>query len=229
MAKLAKRHRENIEKIEKSKLYPLQEALSVLKSLKAPKFDESVEVALQLGVDPRKPDQMVRGTCSFPNGLGKEIRVLVFAKGEKATEAEEAGADYVGSEDFMKKIQEGWFEFERVVATPDMMNIVGRLGKILGPRGLMPNPKVGTVTMNVGAVVKEIKAGQVEFRVDKAGIVHAPVGKASFEVDQLQENIKSFVEVISRMKPSTAKGIYMRTCSISSTMGPGIKIDLQNL
>ena len=227
MKKLSKRQKAIREKVELEKQYSLEEALQLLQEVKATKFDETVDVVLRLGVDPRKADQMVRGTCSLPHGLGKEVRVLVFAKGEKAREAEEAGADYVGAEDLAERIQkESWFDYERVVATPDVMNIVGRLGKILGPRGLMPNPKVGTVTMDVANAVKDIKAGQVEFRVDKQGNLHAPVGRISFDVHQLAENIHSFVDSVQRLKPSTSKGVYMRQCFISSTMGPGLRISL---
>ncbi len=229
MKKVTKRGRLIQEKVDRNRNYDLNEALQVLKEVKATKFDETVEVALRLGVDPRKADQMVRGTCALPHGLGKEVRVLVFAKGEKVKEAEEAGADYVGGEELAKQIQEGWMEFERVVATPDMMAIVGRIGKILGPRGLMPNPKVGTVTFDVGPVVQSIKAGQVEFRVDKVGNMHAPVGKLSFEPEKLRENVVAFVDAVNRLKPSTSKGVYMRNCSISSTMGPGLHVDLQTV
>jgi len=229
MKKVTKRGRLIQEKVDRNRNYDLNEALQVLKEVKATKFDETVEVALRLGVDPRKADQMVRGTCALPHGLGKEVRVLVFAKGEKVKEAEEAGADYVGGEELAKQIQEGWMEFERVVATPDMMAIVGRIGKILGPRGLMPNPKVGTVTFDVGPVVQSIKAGQVEFRVDKVGNMHAPVGKLSFESEKLRENVVAFVDAVNRLKPSTSKGVYMRNCSISSTMGPGLHVDLQTV
>ena len=227
MKKLSKRQKAIREKVELEKQYSLEAALQLLQEVKATKFDETVDVVLRLGVDPRKADQMVRGTCSLPHGLGKEVCVLVFAKGEKAREAEEAGADYVGAEDIAERIQkESWFDYDRVVATPDVMNVVGRLGKILGPRGLMPNPKVGTVTMDVANAVKDIKAGQVEFRVDKQGNLHAPVGRISFDVNQLAENIHSFVDSVQRLKPSTSKGVYMRQCFISSTMGPGLRISL---
>ncbi|MBS1254359.1 MAG: 50S ribosomal protein L1 [Deltaproteobacteria bacterium] len=213
------------DKVEHEKIYALSEAIDLLKEIKATKFDESIEVALRLGVDTRKADQMVRGTCLMPNGLGKEVRVLVFAKGEKAIAAQEAGADYVGGEDFAKKIQEGWLEFDRVVATPDMMAVVGRIGKILGPRGLMPNPKVGTVTFEVETVIKNVKAGQVEFRADKQGNLHAPVGKISFDTEKLCENVSTLVDTVKRLKPSSSKGIYLRNFCVSSTMGPGIKVD----
>lgn len=193
------------------------------------KFDEGVDLAIRLGVDPKKPDQMVRGTVILPNGIGKKVRVLVFAKGQKEKEAQDAGADYVGAEDLMEKIGQGWLDFDKAIATPDMMGTVSKLGKILGPRGLMPNPKVGTVTFDVGKAVKEIKAGKVEFRVEKAGIVHVPVGKASFGFDRLLENVKALLEVILRVKPPTSKGIYLRSITLSSTMGPGVKIDPLNV
>ena len=193
------------------------------------KFDEGVDQAIRLGVDPKKPDQMVRGTVVLPNGIGKKVRVLVFAKGQKEKEAQDAGADYVGAEDLVEKIGQGWLDFDKAIATPDMMGTVSKLGKVLGPRGLMPNPKVGTVTFDVGKAVKEIKAGKVEFRVEKAGIVHVPVGKASFGFDRLLENIKALLEVILRVKPPTSKGIYLRSITLSSTMGPGVKIDPLNV
>lgn len=228
MKKLTKRQKAFQEKIDKMEVYPLKDALGLLKEVKATQFDETVDVALRLGVDPRKADQMVRGTCSLPHGLGKEVRVLVFAKGEKEIEARDAGADYVGDDEFVKKIQEGWFEFDRVVATPDMMATVGKLGKVLGPRGLMPNPKVGTVTFELESVIKSIKAGQVEFRVDKKGNLHVPVGKISFETEKLEDNIQTFIETVNRLKPSTAKGVYLKNISVSSTMGPGLKVSLGN-
>ena len=227
MTKQSKRAKVIQEKIESEKLYALSEAVNLLKEIKATKFDESVDVALRLGVDTRKAEQMVRGTCSMPNGLGKEVRVLVFAKGEKATAAQEAGADHVGGEDYAKKIKAGWLEFDRVVATPDMMAIVGRIGKILGPRGLMPNPKTGTVTFEVESIIKNIKAGQVEFRADKQGNLHASVGKISFDADKLCENISALIDTVKRMKPSSSKGIYLRNFSLNSTMGPGLKVDPQ--
>ncbi|HBL56606.1 MAG TPA: 50S ribosomal protein L1 [Candidatus Lambdaproteobacteria bacterium] len=227
MRKLSKRAKVIEVKVDVEKMYPLAEAINLLKEVKATKFDEAVDVALRLGIDTRKAEQMVRGTCSMPNGLGKEVRVLVFAKADKAIAAQEAGADYVGGEDYAKKIQEGWLEFDRVVATPDMMAVVGRIGKILGPRGLMPNPKVGTVTFEVESVIKNIKAGQVEFRADKQGNLHASVGKISFDTDKLCENISALVDTVKRMKPSSSKGIYLRNFSVSSTMGPGLKVDPQ--
>jgi large subunit ribosomal protein L1 len=189
------------------------------------KFDETVDVAVRLGVDPRHADQMVRGSVVLPNGLGKSVRVLVFAKGEKEKEAQDAGADYIGNEDLVEKIKAGWFDFDKVVATPDMMGAVGKIGKILGPRGLMPNAKTGTVTFDVSKAVKELKAGKIEFRVEKAGIVHAPMGKVSFGVEKLTQNISTFLETILRMKPSSSKGTYLRGVAVSTTMGPGIKVD----
>lgn len=227
MRKLNKRAKVINEKMDADKIYPLAEAINLLKEVKATKFDEAVDVALRLGVDTRKAEQMVRGTCLMPNGLGKDVRVLVFAKAEKAIAAQDAGADYVGGEEYAKKIQEGWLEFDRVVATPDMMAVVGRIGKILGPRGLMPNPKVGTVTFEVESVIKNIKAGQVEFRADKQGNLHAAVGKISFDSEKLCENIISLVDTVKRMKPSSSKGIYLRNFSVSTTMGPGLKVDPQ--
>ena len=229
MNKQSKRTKVFQEKVDAEKLYPLKEAIEILKEVKATKFDESVDVALRLGVDTRKAEQMVRGTCSMPNGLGKEVRVLVFAKADKAIAAQDAGADYVGGEEYAKKIQEGWLEFDRVVATPDMMAVVGRIGKILGPRGLMPNPKVGTVTFEVESIIKNIKAGQVEFRADKQGNLHASVGKISFDTDKICENVSALVDTVKRMKPSSSKGIYLRNFSLSSTMGPGIKVDPQTV
>jgi large subunit ribosomal protein L1 len=189
------------------------------------KFDESVEVAVRLGVDPRHADQMVRGSVVLPHGVGKNPRVLVFAKGEKEREALEAGADYVGADDFAQKISEGWLDFDRTAATPDMMGVVGKLGKILGPRGLMPNPKSGTVALDIGRVVREIKAGKVEFRVDRAGIIHAGIGKVSFSLEALEENAQTLLETLTRLKPVTSKGKYMRSIALSSTMGPGVKVD----
>ena len=189
------------------------------------KFDEGVDLAIRLGVDPKKPDQMVRGTVVLPNGTGRKVRVLVFAKGQKEKEALDAGADMAGGEDLIDKISKGWLEFDKAIATPDMMGLVSKLGKILGPRGLMPNPKMGTVTFDLEKAIKEIKAGKVEFRVEKAGVVHVPVGKVSFGFDRLLENIKTLLEVILRVKPPTSKGVYLRSIALSTTMGPGIKID----
>jgi large subunit ribosomal protein L1 len=209
-----------------TKSYPLADAISLLKSMPATKFDESVDLAINLGVDPKHADQMVRGSIVLPHGTGKNLRVLVFAKGDKEKEARDAGADYVGAEDLAKKIQEeGWLEFERVVAAPDMMGIVGRLGKVLGPRGLMPNPKLGTVTANVGQAVRETKAGKVEYRVEKAGIVHVAIGKSSFSSEALVANAAAILEAVLRAKPAASKGTYMKKITISTTMGPGIRID----
>ncbi len=193
------------------------------------KFDESVDLAVKLGVDPRHADQMVRGTCVLPHGTGKTVRVLAFAKGEKEKEALDAGADYVGGDDLAKKIQEGWLDFDKAVATPDMMGVVGKLGKILGPRGMMPNPKVGTVTFDIGRAVYELKGGKVEFRVEKAGIVHVPLGRVSFGVEKLAENLKAVMETIIRLKPAASKGVYLKGVSISTTMGPGLKLDPQEI
>ncbi len=211
--------------MEPGKRYSLKEAIEIVVNNAKAKFDETVETAIRLGVNPQHADQMVRGSVVLPHGLGKTVRVLVFAKGEKEKEALEAGADYVGADDIVEKIKGGWLEFDRVVATPDMMGSVGKLGKILGPRGLMPNPKVGTVTFEVGRAVNELKAGKVEFRVEKAGIVHTPVGKVSFGVDRLMENVKAVVETVVKLKPASSKGTYMKAISLSSTMVPGVKVD----
>ncbi len=223
--KKGKAYTDALKKIEKSRLYDPQEALSLVKEIATAKFDETVEVHIKLGVDPRHADQQVRGTVSLPNGTGKTRKVLVFAKGDKAKEAEQAGADYVGGEDLAEKIQGGWFDFDIAVATPDMMAVVGKLGKILGPRGLMPNPKSGTVTFDIERTINELKAGRIEYRVDKTSIVHAPIGRVSFEVEKLQENLNAFAEALIKAKPAAAKGQYMRSVSICSTMGPGIKIN----
>jgi large subunit ribosomal protein L1 len=211
--------------IEPGKRYTLQEAIDLSISTSRAKFDETVDTAVRLGVNPAHADQMVRGSVVLPHGLGKTVRVLVFAKGEKEKEALDAGADVVGAEDLIEKIRGGWLEFDKAVATPDMMGNVGKIGKILGPRGLMPNPKVGTVTFDVAKAVEELKAGKVEFRVEKAGIVHSPVGKVSFGVEKLRENIAALLEMIVKLKPASSKGVYMRSISISTTMGPGIKVD----
>ncbi|MDO3379065.1 50S ribosomal protein L1 [Geoalkalibacter halelectricus] len=223
---IGKKHKEAKARIDRSVSYGLEDALRLVKEGAWAKFDETVDVVVKLGVDPRKADQMVRGAVVLPNGLGKEVRVLVFAKGEKAQEAREAGADFVGADDLVAKIQEGWFEFDTAIATPDMMGTVGKIGRLLGPRGLMPNPKVGTVTMDVGRAVRESKSGKVEYRVEKAGIIHAPVGKVSFDVQQLQENIVSLVDALVKAKPATSKGAYLRKISVSSTMGPGVGVDV---
>jgi large subunit ribosomal protein L1 len=221
-----KRFQAALAKVEREKAYPLPEAVALLKDTPSPKFDESVDIAMNLGVDPRHADQMVRGALVLPHGIGKDTRILVFAKGAKETEAREAGADFVGGEDLARKIQEeGWLDFERVIATPDMMSVVGRLGKVLGPRGLMPNPKLGTVTMDVGKAVRENKAGKIEYKVDKAGIVHAVVGKKSFDAEKLVANAAALIDAIVRAKPAAAKGIYLKKITLSTTMGPGIRID----
>jgi large subunit ribosomal protein L1 len=226
MARPGKRFRKSSEVVDPDRVYTLAEAVDLIKAGGETKFDESVDLAINLGVDPRHADQMVRGAIVLPNGIGKDTRVLVFAKGAKEKEAQDAGADFVGGEELAKKIQdEGWLDFERVIATPDMMGVVGRLGKVLGPRGLMPNPKLGTVTMDVGKAVSENKAGKVEYRVDKSGIVHAVVGKRSFDAAKLVENASALIEAVQRAKPPAAKGIYMKKVSISTTMGPGIRVD----
>jgi len=229
MSKSAKKHSEAMSKIDRNKVYQLGTALDVVKQTAYAKFDETVDVAVRLGVDPRHADQMVRGAVVLPNGLGKDVKVLVFAKGAKEKEARDAGADFVGAEDLVTKIQEGWFDFDTAIATPDMMGVVGKIGKLLGPRGLMPNPKVGTVTFDVGRAVKESKSGKVEFRVEKAGIVHAPVGKASFTADILKENLLALVDALVKAKPSAAKGTYIKKICISSTMGPGVKLDIADV
>ena len=229
MSKSAKKHSEAMSKIDRSKLYQLGTAVDVVKQTAYAKFDETVDVAVKLGVDPRHADQMVRGAVVLPNGLGKNVRVLVFAKGEKEKEALDAGADYVGADDLVAKIQGGWFDFDTAIATPDMMGVVGKIGKLLGPRGLMPNPKVGTVTFEIGRAVKESKAGKVEFRVEKAGIIHAPVGKVSFEADMLKGNLLALVEALVKAKPSAAKGTYIKKISLSSTMGAGINLDISDV
>ncbi len=212
--------------VEREKDYDLGEAVQLIKANASAKFDETVEIAINLGVDPRHADQMVRGTVSLPHGTGKSLRVAVFAKGDKAAEAEAAGADLVGAEELAEQVQKGEIEFDRCIATPDMMAVVGRLGKILGPKGLMPNPKLGTVTPDVAGAIQAAKAGQIEFRVEKQGIIHAGVGKASFSEDALQENIQAFIDAIQKAKPSGAKGTYMKRASISSTMGPGIRLNV---
>jgi large subunit ribosomal protein L1 len=224
-----KKLKEALAKVDRTKSYPLTDGLELVKSAAFAKFDETVDLVVKLGVDPRHADQMVRGAVVLPNGLGKDVRVLVFAKGEKEREAREAGADYVGADDLVTKIQGGWFEFDTAIATPDMMGVVGKIGKLLGPRGLMPNPKVGTVTFDLARAVKESKSGKVEFRVEKAGIVHAPVGKVSFTAETLKQNIVALVEALQKAKPSAAKGTYMKKISVSSTMGPGVTIDLAEI
>ena len=225
MAKNGKKYIEVKKKIDPQKKYTVEDALNLVLESAYAKFDESVDVALRLGVDPRHADQMVRGSIVLPHGTGKTTRVLVFAKGEKAKEAEEAGADYVGAEDMAEKIQGGWLEFDKVIAPPDMLGTVGKLGRILGPRGLMPNPKLGTVTFDVGKAVSEMKAGRVDFRVDKVGIVHCSVGKVSFGSEKIMDNLKALLEIVLKLKPSSSKGTYLKSVALSSTMGPGVKID----
>ncbi len=229
MPKHGKNFRNGVERLEHERLYTLDEALPLLKKLHYVKYDESVDVAVRLGVDPRHSDQMVRGAVALPHGIGKSVRVLVFAKGDKVAEAREAGADFVGGADLVEKIQGGWLDFDKVCATPDMMGQVGRIGRVLGPRGLMPNPKTGTVTFDIGKTVTALKAGKIDFRVEKAGIVHAAVGRMSFDNDKIAENLKALMEVLVRMKPASAKGTYVRSLSISGTMTPGIRLDASAL
>ena len=228
MGKHGKNYRNAAETIE-PRPYPLGEAVALAKGGGYAKFDETMEMAVRLGVDPRHADQMVRGTVALPHGTGRELRLLVFASGEKIKEAEEAGADYAGGEELAKKIEDGWLEFDAVVATPDMMKVAGRLGRVLGPRGMMPNPKAGTVTFEVGSAVREIKAGKIEFRVDKTAIVHVSFGKTSFSAEQLRENAEVLLAAVVRAKPNSAKGKYIRSVSVSSTMGPGVRVDENSL
>ena len=229
MAKIAKRVAKSREGIDPDKAYALDEALKLLKDRSKVKFDETIEVAMNLGVDPRHADQMVRGVVNLPNGTGRTVRVAVFARGDKADEAKAAGADIVGAEDLVETVQKGTIEFDRCIATPDMMPLVGRLGKVLGPRGMMPNPKVGTVTVDVAGAVKASKGGAVEFRVEKAGIVHAGVGKVSFDIKALEENVRAFADAVTKAKPAGAKGNYVKKVSVSSTMGPGLRLDVASL
>lgn len=229
MAKIAKRVSKSREGIDPNQAYGLSEALELLKARSSVKFDETIEVAMNLGVDPRHADQMVRGVVNLPNGTGRTVRVAVFAKDAKADEARAAGADIVGAEDLVEIVQKGQIDFDRCIATPDMMPLVGRLGKVLGPRGMMPNPKVGTVTTDVAAAVKASKGGAVEFRVEKAGIIHAGVGKVSFDVKALEENVRAFTDAVNKAKPSGAKGVFVKKVSVTSTMGPGLKVDLGTL
>ena len=229
MAKQTKKQKSQAGAVDREKFYGVDEAIGLVKSLATSKFDETVEVAMNLGVDPRHADQMVRGVVNLPKGTGKTVRVAVFAKGAKAEEATAAGADVVGAEDLMETIQGGQIDFDRVIATPDMMGVVGRLGKVLGPKGLMPNPKLGTVTMDVAKAVTDAKGGQVEFRVEKAGIIHAGIGKASFTEDDLKDNFRAFVDAIVKAKPTGAKGKFVQKVSVSSTMGPGLKVDLAEI
>ena len=225
MAKKGKKYVEAAKLVDRTQTYSVQEAIELVKKTNTTKFDATVEVAFRLGVDPKKADQQIRGAVVLPNGTGKTQRVLVFAKGEKAKEAEAAGADYVGDADYINKIQQGWFEFDVIVATPDMMGEVGKLGRVLGPKGLMPNPKTGTVTFDVQKAVNEIKAGKVEYRVDKAGNIHVPIGKVSFEESKLVENFTTIFETMVKAKPAAAKGTYMKNVAVTSTLGPGIKVD----
>ncbi|QST00176.1 50S ribosomal protein L1 [Pontibacillus sp. ALD_SL1] len=228
MAKRSKRYQEALKLVDKSKAYDSQEAVKLVKETSKANFDETVEAAFRLGVDPKKADQQIRGAMVLPHGTGKSQRVLVFAKGDKAKEAEAAGADFVGEQDLINQINQGWFEFDVVVATPDMMAEVGKLGRVLGPKGLMPNPKTGTVTFDVEKAVNEIKAGKVEYRVDKAGNIHVPIGKVSFENDKLVENFTAITETLMKAKPQAAKGTYMRNASVASTMGPGVRVDISS-
>lgn len=225
MSKRGKKYAESAKRVERMKKYAFQEAIQLALDCAYTKMDETVDLAVRLGVDPRHADQMVRGSVVLPNGVGKEVRVMVFAKGEKEKEAQEAGADYVGADEFVEKIQNGWLEFDKAIATPDMMSTVSKLGRILGPRGMMPNAKLGTVTFDVSKAVKDVKAGKIDFKVEKAGIVHAPVGMVSFGLEKLLGNISAFFDTIMRLKPASSKGTYLKSISISTTMGPGIKID----
>ena len=229
MSAKGKSFRSAIEKVDRNQRYQLEDSLKLVKETARAKFDETVDLAIRLGVDPRQADQNIRGTVALPHGMGKTVRVLAFAKGEKEREAQEAGADFIGSDELIKKISEGWLDFDKAVATPDMMAAVGRIGKILGPRGLMPNPKTGTVSLDIGKAVREIKAGKLEFRVDKAGIVHVPVGRASFSADQLIDNVRMVLQTVIRAKPASAKGNYIKGVTVATTMGPGIKIDLAQI
>jgi large subunit ribosomal protein L1 len=225
MAKHGKRYREAAAKVDRNQRYPFVDAMKLAVEASSSKFDETVEIAVALGVNPRHADQMVRGAVVLPNGLGKTVRVLVFAKGEKEKEALDAGADYVGAEDLIAKIQGGWMDFDKAVATPDLMGQVGKIGKVLGPRGLMPNVKVGTVTFDVGKAVNELKGGKVEFRVDRAGVIHVPMGKVSFGTEKLLQNLSALIDTLVRLKPTTSKGTYMKGIHLSTTMGPGIPVD----
>lgn len=226
---MGKKFENALAKVDVNKEYALEEALAVVKESVFTKFDETVDMAFNLGVDARKSDQMVRGTVVLPHGTGKTVKVLVFAKGEKEKEAKDAGADFVGAEDLVEKIQKGWTDFDKAVATPDVMGMVGKLGKVLGPRGLMPNPKLGTVTFDIAKAVKEIKAGKVEYRTEKAGIVHVPIGKASFDKEKLADNALAVIKSISKAKPASSKGKYIKKVTVSSTMGPGLKLDVAKL
>jgi large subunit ribosomal protein L1 len=227
-----KKYRSAAEKVDRNKRYSIEDTFKLLKEtteLNKKKFDQSVDVAVNLGVDPKHADQMVRGAVVLPHGIGKTVRVAAFAKGDKAREATDAGADIVGAEDLSKKIEEGFLEFDTVIATPDMMGVVGRLGKVLGPRGLMPNPKTGTVTMDITRAIKEAKGGKIEFRVEKAGIIHAAVGKSSFPPDKLKDNFNTLIDLVMKLKPATSKGVYLKGIAVSTTMGPGIKVDTNEI
>ena len=229
MGKSSKKHIEAKAKVDREKRYSVSETVQLVLDTAHAKFDETIDVAVRLGVDPRHADQMVRGTCILPHGTGKKIRVLVFAKGEKEKEALEAGADFVGAEDLVEKIKGGWLDFDKAVATPDMMGLVGRMGKILGPRGLMPNAKTGTVTFDLTKAVNELKAGKIDFRVERGGIIHVPMGKVSFGKEKIEDNLRAFFDTIIRLKPPAAKGTYMKSITVSSTMGPGVKMDAVQL
>ncbi|WP_045221941.1 50S ribosomal protein L1 [Desulfonatronum thioautotrophicum] len=224
-----KKYRNAVQDIDLKAKFPVKDGLDLALKMAYAKFDETVDVAVCLGVDPKYSDQMVRGAVTLPHGLGKEVRVAAFCKGDKEAEAKEAGADFVGSEDLIEKIKEGWLEFDQAVATPDMMAQIGKIGRILGPRGLMPNAKTGTVTFDIGKAVKEMKAGRVEFKVDKAGVIHSPLGKVSFGADKLVDNLRTVIDTLTRLKPSSAKGTYFRSMAVSTTMGPGIKLDFQSM
>ena len=227
--KRGKKYLETIKDYQKDKFYEPEEALDLVKKLHWANFEESIDIAIKLGIDTRRSEEQVRGAVDLPHGTGKKLKVIVFAQGEKAKEAEEAGADFVGAEDLAEKIQNGWTDFDATIATPDMMKIVGKLGKILGPRGLMPNPKVGTVTFDIKNTVKDVKAGKVEYRADKFGIIHAPLGKTNFDEEKLLENLSTFIDAIIKAKPSAAKGRYMHSVALSSTMGPGVRLDPQKI
>ena len=229
MAKIGKRFKGSLEKVNRTKRYPVKDGMKLVVETATAKFDEAIDVAVVLGVDPKQSDQQVRGAIPLPHGLGKNVRVVVFAKGPKEEEAKAAGADFVGSDDLVEKINGGWLDFDKAIASPDMMAVVSKVAKVLGPRGLMPNPKVGTVTMNVGAAVTAEKKGKLDFRVDKAGIVHATIGRKSMGADKLKDNFDTFIGAIMKAKPATSKGIYMRGVTVSSTMGPGVKMELGNI
>jgi len=229
MGKQSKKYRAALQQYNNMAVHRLDDAITIAKKVAFSKMDETVDIVINLGVNPKYPDQMVRGAVALPHGTGRTVRVLVFAKGDKLQEARDAGADFVGAEDLIERIKDGWLDFDKVIATPDVMGLVGRIGKILGPRGLMPNPKVGTVTFDVGNAVREMRAGRIEFRTEKAGIVHAPVGKVSFDPVKLRENVMSVIDTVMRLKPASSKGTYVKVVSISSTFGPGIKVDTGDL